>query len=59
MVVRKRDMQKAPKKYQEKVFEEFKELEEQKGKRGFGARTKEAYAYQVGRRRAIIFLQRL
>ena len=33
MVVSKRDVQKeAPKKYQEKVFEEFKELEEQSAK---------------------------
>ena len=33
MVVSKRDMQKeAPKKYQENVFEEFKELEEQRAK---------------------------
>ena len=40
-----RDMQKeAPEKYQEKIFEEFKELEEQKG---FVARSKEAYADQV------------
>ena len=31
MVVSKRDMQKeAPKKYQEKIFDEFKELEEQR-----------------------------
>ena len=33
MVVNKRDMQKeAPKKYQDKLFEEFKELEEQRAK---------------------------
>ena len=33
MVVKRRDMQKeAPKKYQEKMFEEFKEVEEQRAK---------------------------
>ena len=33
IVVSKRDIQKkAPKKYQEKIFEEFKELEEQRAK---------------------------
>ena len=45
MVVNKRDMQKeAPKKYQEKMFEEFKLLEEQ--------RAKEEYAHKVGSRKS-------
>ena len=36
MTVSKKDMQKeAPKKYQEKAFEEFKELEEQRAKEAF------------------------
>ena len=52
MVVSKRDKQKeAPKKYQEKVFGESKELEEQKGKISSGTRATEAYARKEGRRK--------
>ena len=44
LVESKINMQTAPEKYREKIFEELKELEEQTG-----ARTKEAQADQVGR----------
>ena len=46
------DMQKeAPQKYQENVFEEFKELQEQRAKEALELVQKEAYAHLVGRRK--------
>ena len=43
-----------PKKYQERVFEEFKELEKQKGKRNLGTRAKEArMLHRLGGSRAV------
>ena len=52
MVMSERDVQKeAPKKYQEKVFGGIQGVRGAKGARSLGARAKEAYAYQVGRRK--------
>ena len=43
MVVSKRDMQnEAPKQYQENIFEDYKELEEQKGKRSICSQSVKA-----------------
>ena len=61
MVVSKRDMQKeTPKKYPEKVFEEFKELEEQRVKEALElVQKKHMLIKWEGAREGTIILQRL
>ena len=52
LMVSMKDMQKtAPEMCEEKIFEEFKEMEEERAQKSFRARTKEAHADRVGRRK--------
>ena len=60
MVMSERDMQKTPKNYQEKVFDEFKELEEQRAKEALEiVQKKPVIVKWEGERERAIILKRL